>query len=193
MGTFFSHYSAIEIFFIICAVVGGFFVIIKFIMQFIGMDSDGGHDLNMDSHDIDAHHSDSDVGFHILSLHGITSFLMMFGLVGLAMYRQSSMGIVMSLVGAVIAGCASVWIIGKIFMLASKMKSSGTISIDNTVGAQGKVYMHIPEKGSGRVLVTVNNSLREYDATSNDGKALNTGTPVRVVWVDGNQLVVERI
>ncbi len=193
MGTFFSHYSAIEIFFVICAFVGGFFVIVKFILQFIGLDSEGGHDLNIDSHNIDAHHSDSDAGFHVLSLHGITSFLMMFGLVGLAMYRQSSMGIIMSLLGAVIAGCASVWIIGKIFMLASRMKSSGTISIDNTVGAQGKVYMRIPEKGSGRVLVTVNNSLREYDATSNDGKALDTGTPVRVVWVDGNQLVVERI
>jgi membrane protein implicated in regulation of membrane protease activity len=193
MGTFFYHYSAIEIFFVICAVVGGFFVIVKFIMQFIGMDSDASHDLNLDSHNIDTHHADSDVGFHVLSLHGITSFLMMFGLVGLAMYRQSSMGIVMSLIGAVIAGSGSVWIISKIFMLATKMKSSGTIPIDNTVGAQGKVYMHIPEKGSGRVLVTVNNSLREYDAISNDGKALDTGTPVRVVWVDGNQLVVEKI
>jgi membrane protein implicated in regulation of membrane protease activity len=193
MGQFFSHYSAMEIFFIICAIVGGFFVIVKFVMQFIGLDSDSGHDLNVDSHNIDAHHSDSDVGFHVLSLHGITSFLMMFGLVGLAMYRQSSMGITMSLLGAVIAGCASVWIIGKVFMLASKMKSSGTISIDNTVGTQGKVYMHIPEKGSGRVLVTVNNSLREYDATSNNGMAIDTGTPIRVVWVDGNLLVVEKI
>jgi membrane protein implicated in regulation of membrane protease activity len=193
MGQFFSQFSAMEIFFIICAIVGGFFVIVKFVMQFIGLDSDSGHDLNVDSHNIDAHHSDSDVGFHVLSLHGITSFLMMFGLVGLAMYRQSSMGIMMSLIGAVIAGCASVWIIGKVFMLASKMKSSGTISIDNTVGTQGKVYMHIPEKGSGRVLVTVNNSLREYDATSNNGMAIDTGTPIRVVWVDGNLLVVEKI
>ncbi len=193
MGTFFTHYSAMEIFFLVCAIVGGFFVIVKFIMQFIGLDSDSGHDLNMDSHNIDAHHSDSDVGFHILSLHGITSFLMMFGLVGLAMYRQSSMGIMMSLLGAVIAGCISVWIIGKMFQLAGKMKSSGTISIEDTVGAQGKVYMRIPEKGSGRVLVTVNNSLREYDATSNDSKTLDTGTPVRVVWVDGNVLVVEKI
>lgn len=193
MDTFFSHFSAMEIFFLVCAIVGGFFVIVKFIMLFIGLDSDVGHDFNVDSHNIDVHHSDSDAGFHVLSLHGITSFLMMFGLVGLAMFRQNSMGIMMSLLGAIIAGCASVWVIGKMFMLAGKMKSSGTISIDNTVGAQGKVYMHIPEKGSGRVLVTVNNSLREYDATSNDSKAIDTGTPIRVVWVDGNQLVVERI
>jgi membrane-bound ClpP family serine protease len=73
------------------------------------------------------------------------------------------------------------------------LKSSGTITIDSTVGAQGKVYTKIPENGSGRVLVKVRNSLREYDATSNDSKSLETGTPIRVVWVDGNILVVEKI
>ncbi len=193
MGTYFSQYSGIEIFFLICAFAGGFFVIMKFIMQFMGMGGDGSDSVDLDSHNIDTHHSDSDAGFHVLSLHGISSFFMMFGLVGLAMHRQSSMGVIISLLGAVIAGCASVWGIGKMFKLANKMKSSGTISIENTVGAQGKVYMRIPEKSSGRVLVTVNNSLREYDATSNDSKAIDTGTPIRVVWVDGNVLVVEKI
>jgi len=118
---------------------------------------------------------------------------MMFGLVGLAMYRQSSLGMLMSLIGAVVAGCISVWVIGKLFLLAGKMKSSGTISIDSTVGAKGKVYMKIPDKGAGRVLINVRNSLREYDASTNDGTALETGTAIRVVWVDGNMLVVERI
>ena len=193
MGDYFSQYNGVEIFFLICAIVGGFFVIMKFIMQFMGLDHDAGSDFDVDGHDIEAHHSDSDAGFHVLSLHGISSFLMMFGLVGLAMYRQNHMGILFSLGGAILAGCVSVWIIGKMFMLAGKMKSSGTITIDSTVGAQGKVYMRIPEKGTGRVLVNVKNSLREYDATSNDSKAIDTGTPVRVVWVDGNMLVVERI
>lgn len=191
MNGFFSQYNGVEIFFIICAFVGGVFVIFKFILQFMGFD----HDTDMDAggHDFDAHHSDSDVGFHVLSLHGITSFLMMFGLVGLALYRQSSMGFLISIIGAIIAGCASVWVIGKMFLMVNRMKSSGTISIDSTVGAQGKVYMKIPENGTGRVLVNVRNSMREYDATSNDSKDIDTGTPIRVVWVDGNVLVVERI
>jgi membrane protein implicated in regulation of membrane protease activity len=193
MGIFFSQFSGMEIFFIICAFAGGFFVIMKFILQFMGFDSHTGGDLDAGGHNIDLHHADSDTGFHILSLHGISSFFMMFGLVGLAMYKQSSMGVFISLIGAVIAGCASVWGIGKMFKFANNMKSSGTISIGDTVGAQGKVYMHIPEKGSGRVLVTVNNSLREYDASSNDSKAIDTGTPIRVIWVDGNILVVEKI
>lgn len=192
MNDYFSQFNSVEIFFIICAVFGGFFVLVKFIMQFIGFDADVDGDIDLDGHDFDAH-TDSDTGFHILSLHGISSFLMMFGLVGLGMYRQSHLGIIISLIGAIIAGGISVWIIGKMFMLASKMKSSGTIAIDSTVGAKGKVYMKIPQKGSGRVLVNVKNSLREYDATSNDSKAIDTGTPVRVVWVDGNLLVVERI
>ncbi len=192
MGGLFSQFNGVELFFLICAIVGGIFVIMKFIMQFIGLDHDS-VDFDVDGHDIDAHHSDSDTGFHILSLQGMSSFLMMFGLVGLAMYRQSHMGVFFSMIGGILAGCASVWIIGKMFMAAAKMKSSGTITIDSTVGAQGKVYMKIPDNGTGRVLINVKNSLREYDATSNDSKAIDTGTPVRVVWVDGNLLVVERI
>jgi membrane protein implicated in regulation of membrane protease activity len=193
MGEMFSQYNGVEIFFLICALVGGFFVVIKFFMQFMGMDHDVHTDMDIGSHDFDAHHSDSDVGFKLLSLHGITSFLMMFGLVGLALYRQSRMGILVSMIGAVIAGLVAVWVIGKLFVFITSLKSSGTIAIENTVGAQGKVYLTIPENGAGRVLINVNNSLREYDATSNDNKGISTGTPIRVVWVDGNVLVVESI
>ena len=193
MNTFFSQYSGMETFFFICAFVGGFFVLMKFAMMFMGFDHDVAHDFDSGGHGIDAHHSDSDAGFHVLSLYGISSFLMMFGLVGLAMYRQNSFGILMSLAGAVIAGSASVWIIGKIFFMFNKFKSNGTISIDSTVGSQGKVYMKIPEKGVGRVLINAKNSLREYDASTNDAKGIETGTPIRVIWVDGNVLVVERI
>ena len=200
MEGYFSHYNAVEIFFFICAVSGGFFVLVKFAMMFMGMDHDASHDFNMGGHDIgtgdhgiDAHHTDSDTGFHVLSLHGISSFLMMFGLVGLAMYRQSSFGLFMSLTGAAAAGCFSVWVIGKLFFMFNKLKSSGTISIDSTVGAQGKVYTKIPGKGTGRVLINASNSLREYDAATNDGKGIETGTPIRVIWVDGNVVVVEKI
>ena len=53
--------------------------------------------------------------------------------------------------------------------------------------------MKIPKEGVGRVLVTVQNSLREYDATTQEDADIDTGTLIRVVWVDGNVLVVERI
>jgi len=195
MDSIFSQYNGVEIFFLVCALVGGLFVLLKFIMMFSGFDHDTSADMDTGGGGIDAHHSDSDAGFKFLSLHGITSFLMMFGLVGLALYRQSQLGIFISMVGAIASGMASVWIIGKLFMLTVKLKSSGTISIDSTVGAQGKVYLTIPKEGdgTGRVLISVRNSLREYDAITQESESLSTGTPIRVVWVDGNVLVVERM
>ena len=193
MNTLFEHFNGLETFFLVCAIIGGAFVSIRLVMQLIGIGHDGGGDLDTGGHDFDSHHADSDVGFKVLSLHGLTSFLMMFGLVGLALYRQSRMGTVISIVGAFAAGVVSVWIIKKLFSLILKLQSSGTISIDSTVGAQGRVYLKIPEKGTGRVLVNVNNSLREYEAASSDEKEIHSDTPIRVIWVDGNVLVVERI
>lgn len=193
MSELFSNYNGVEIFFLLCAIVGTLFVILKFAMQLIGFDHDASSDVDLGGHGIDAHHTDSDAGFKFLSLHSITSFLMMFGLVGLAFYRQSRAGIFGSMIGASAAGVASVWIIGRLFILGKKLKSSGTIQIENTVGAQGKVYMKIPKNGTGRVLINIRNSLREYDATTNEDVDIDTGTPIRVIWVDGNVLVVERI
>lgn len=193
MNELFSDYNGVEIFFLICAIIGTVFVLLKFAMQLIGLGYDSSADVHVGGHDIDSHHSDSDAGFKFLSMHGITSFLMMFGLVGLAFYRQSQVGIFISIVGASVAGFASVWIIGRLFILSIKLKSSGTIQIDSAVGAQGKVYLKIPKDGTGRVLVNIRNSLREYDAKTNEDIDLDTGTPIRVVWVDGNVLVVERI
>jgi len=193
MAAFFSQLNGAEIFFLICAIIGGIFVIIRFIMMLVGMDHGTDGDFDAGGQDFDGHHADSDVGFKLLSLQGITSFLMMFGLVGMALYSQSKMGILISMIGATAAGLASVWIIAKMFSMVIRLQSSGTIPIDSTVGSHGQVYLTIPENGSGRVLVKVRNSLREYDAISHDNHKIATGAPIRVVWVDGNILVVEAI
>jgi len=193
MAAYFSQFHGVEVFFLVCAVIGGAFVVIRFIMLMVGMHDGAGGDTSIDGHDVDGHHTDSDVGFKLLSLQGITSFLMMFGLVGMAFYHQSRMGILISMLGGLIAGLASVWMIAKMFALVVRLQSSGTIPIESTVGSQGKVYLTIPENGTGRVLISVRNSLREYDASSQDNRRIETGMPVRVVWVDGNILVVEAI
>ncbi len=192
MAEFFSQYNGVELFFLCCATIGGFFVLIRFVLLFVGIDHGADGDISGGA-DFDGHHTDSDIGFKLLSLQGITSFLMMFGLVGMALYNQSNMGIAISMAGAIIAGLGSVWIIAKMFSVVIKLQSSGTIPIDSAVGAQGKVYLTIPPNGSGRVLIKVRNSLREYDAVSQDNSQIDTGIPIRVVWVDGNVLVVETI
>ena len=96
----------------------------------------GDHGLSNGTHTIDLHHSDSDVGFQIFSLHSLSSFLLMFGLVGLALYSQSKLGVFISIIGAIAAGLGSVWLIGKLFLLTSKLQSSGTIQIDSRSGGE---------------------------------------------------------
>jgi membrane protein implicated in regulation of membrane protease activity len=188
----FSDFNGLEMFFLAGAIIGGFFVVVKLAMQFIGGDADadvgGTGDIG-----IDTEHVDSDVGFRALSMQGLSAFFMMFGLVGLALYRQSQMGVIISMVGAVAAGMVSVWIIGKLFQAAARLQSSGTLQISDAVGSTGTVYLTIPEGGTGRVSLNFRNRLREYDAIEVNGAAVTTGTPVRVIQVNANVLVVECI
>jgi hypothetical protein len=114
---------------------------------------------------------------------------MMFGLVGMALYRQIRMGVAVSVIGAIIAGVAAVWVIKKLFLMILRLQSSGTISIDHAVGSQGKVYLTIPAKGTGRVLINVHNSLREYEASSSDETEIRTDTPIRFVQEQEAQAV----
>jgi len=118
---------------------------------------------------------------------------MMFGLVGLALYRQSQMRVPLSIAGALVAGMASVWIIGKLFQGAARLQSSGTLKTAEAVGCKGTVYLTIPANGIGRVSINFRNRLREFDAIEKAGASLVTGTPVRVVEIKANILVVETI
>jgi len=182
----FANLNSFEIFFLACALIGGFFVLIRLILQFAGGDSDIDTDV-----DIDAHHTDADAGFKLLSMHGLTSFLMMFGLVGLAFYRQNQAGFFVSIVGGTGAGLASVWVIGRLFSLVTRLQSSGTIGIESAVGGEGTVYLTIPAGGTGRVLITFNNRQREFDAMARNAAEIATGKRVRVTEVRGNMVIVE--
>jgi membrane protein implicated in regulation of membrane protease activity len=192
VSKFFSDFNGLEMFFVACAIIGGFFVLIKLALQFVGgdADTDVGVDGGIGS---DAGHADSDGGFRALSLHGLSAFFMMFGLVGIALYRQSQVGVVTSIVGAVAAGLASVWFIGKIFQGAARLQSSGTLHVADAVGCTGTVYLTIPERGTGRVSLNFKNHLREFDAIEKNGAEVATGTLVRVVRVNATVLVVERV
>jgi len=194
VAKFFADFNGLEVFFLVCAVAGGFFVLVKFILQFVGGDADAGGDLDGDIDlDVDAEHADSDAGFRLLSLYGLSAFFMMFGLVGLALYRQDQVGVIVSIAGAIAAGLISVWLIGRIFRGASRLQSSGTLDTANAVGSTGTVYLTIPKDGNGRVTINFRNRLREFDATEKNGAEVPTGTPIRVVRVNADILVVEVI
>lgn len=184
----FADFNGLEIFFLACAVIGGIFVCFKLVSQFMGSDADT--DLGGEI-DIEGTHIDSDLGFRLLSMHGLSAFFMMFGLVGLALYRQNQAGVMIAMAGAVAAGLLAVWAIGKLFQGASRLQSSGTLKTADAVGSTGTVYLNIPAGGTGMVSLNFRNRQREFDAVEKNGAPVATGTPIRVVAVKAHMLVVE--
>jgi len=190
MNEIFNALTLLEKIFVVSAAVGGVLFLIQLVMQFIGGDTDAFGD--MDGVGIDDLHA-SDLSFKLLSFQGLSAFFMMFGLVGIALSRQSSAGPVWALIGGLIAGLATVWVIGKIFSKMKGLQSSGTIDINNAVGQEGKVYLTIPAEGTGKIQIIVQSHLREYEAISEGEEEIKTGEQVKVVRiVSGNIMVVKK-
>jgi len=194
MNEFYISLSALEKFYLFAAIAGGVVFIIRFGLALIGMDHDADFDVatGVDG-DIDLDHGDSDASFQVLSVQSISAFVLMFGMVGLT-FTQIFPGVMefMSILPAAVAGVITVWIIVKLMSLLYGLQSSGTMDVKNAIGAEGTVYLNIPEGGCGKVQVSFQNRLVEFDAVSQDGSELKTGTHIRVVFMKGDNLVVEK-
>jgi len=215
------QFSGIETLFLVCAVLGGILFVVRLALQFIGGDSGGGHDIGgvsdagdvdlggSDVHGIDMHGADvhgdfsgdanldvhdTYLSFKILSFQGLTAFFMMFGLVGLAMMRETQQGPTAAVIAASLAGLGTVWIIGLIFRKAGALQASGNINLRNAIGQEGEIYLTIHSSGTGKAKVTVQERLRIYDAVSTGSEEIRTGQRIRVVDVTPQDvLVVEKI
>lgn len=188
--------SVIEVIYWASTIIGGTLFILRLGMMLIGGDlgSDGG-DVPVDTGDVDVsvEHADADVSFKLLSVQGLTSFFMMFGLVGLALLK-ANLHVLITILGGAIAGLITVGTTGVIFSQMKRLQTEGTIKIQNTVGSEGTVYLTIPKNGTGQVQVIVQGSLKIFDAVSSNKNQIATGEKVRVSGVaSGNTLIVEKM
>jgi len=193
----FGNLSGVGKIFLTCAVVGGILFLVRLMMQFFSagdLHADIGVGGDMDLTGGDIGHPDADASFKLLSFQGLTAFFMMFGLVGLALLKQSEVGEGWAMLGALIAGIITMWVIGKIFSVMKRFQSSGTMDNEKAIGQEGTVYLNILAGGTGKVQVVVQNHLREFDAISTDKEEIKTGERVMVVRVvSGNVMVVQKI
>ena len=175
--------------FVFTAAIGTIAVLLRAVMLFAGGDLDGEDAGHLEDHGDDA----GGDGFRFLSVLGLASFFMMFGLVGIALSRQTRAGMGPSILGGLLAGLAALWIIARLFRLARGLQSSGTIPPQAAAGCVGIVYLTIPAGGIGRVTVRIGQRTREMDAIHAAGTTLPTGTPVRVVRVERSLAVVQTL
>jgi len=157
----------------ICALVGGGLFLIVMALMFIGME----FDLEMLA----------DGSGHV-SLHGISGFFTLFGIVGLYLDSQGY-GVLVSSVGGIGAGGMMFLTVSRIIMAMRNLESSGNITVDQTVGAKGSVYAEILPGESGAVTIFIDDRERRYDAVTDDPAGLKTGDLIEVKEVVSGSLL----
>jgi membrane protein implicated in regulation of membrane protease activity len=200
----FTELTGVEKFFVLCAAIGAVLFSIRLVLMFAGMgetDADLDADVDVDA-DVGAHVdadtagageiSGADFSFKILSFQGLTAFFTMFGLVGLAMMRGSRLSAGWAILGGMGAGLFSVWVVSWLFTFFKRLQHSGTLSLKNAVGQEGKVYLSIPGDAPGKVQVSVQGRLGIFDAISEDKSNIPTDTVVKVVGLSSANLLVVR-
>lgn len=192
--------NPIETFYTISAVIGGVLFLFRTIMALVGADADADVDFggDIDISDVDGGIiDDSDLSsggsFRLLSMHGITGFLLMFGLIGLSLVRIK-LPVFITVLGGLFAGGITLVIVALIYYFMTKLQSDGTMKVQTSIGKIGTVYLTIPADGSGQVNIVVQGGLKQFDAISAKKVAIPTGDKIKVINIlNGNILVVERV
>ena len=165
--------------------------IIQSILTFIGADVDGASDFDVDPSDMGG---DLDGGINLYTFRNFINFILGFGWTAILLKDSIKSKAVLILIAALV-GIGLVAVVMYLFRLLAKMQQSGNVDVrTQAVGCTGKVYIPIPAErsGEGKVQITINNSVREYQALT-DGDAIKTDTPIKVVEVihDSTLLVEE--
>jgi len=129
--------------------------------------------------------------FHMLTIQGLLSFIMMFGIFGLAV-SQSDYGSLPAIFVGTVAGISSMWMVGKVFQAIASLETDGTVIHSEALGAKGTVYRTIRPGQSGEVQVEFQDALRTCEAVAEDeGMQIDTGKFVVVTGTIAEILVVK--
>ena len=200
--------------FLTAAVVGGTILVCQFLLTVLGLSHDGGdlsHHLGGDLHDGssigdsvhgshvgDTHadaqgHANSSHIFSVISFRTLVAAIAFFGVSGRAAlsagYAPST-----SLVLATIVGVAAMYGMYWLMQGIASLNSAGNERIGNALGREATVYVRIPaaRAGAGKVQMSLQNRIVEYQAFTDEGEPLQSGESVEVVDVSGSDTVYVR-
>lgn len=210
MMTWWAAQPLMKQFFLFMAIPSTVILLIQSVMTFTGLgdghDADGGdaggdapdggfsdvHDaLHASGHDGDAGHVGHGLdGFRFFTIRGIVAFLSVFGWLGAAMTNTLVPIAVFAI--AIAGGLLAMALIGLAFWGIVHLQAKGNLDYRYSIGLQGEVYLPIPanRSGMGKVLVTLQERLVEVDAITDEPEKLSTGTRIRVVALDGNNVLL---
>lgn len=202
--------------FLIAAVIGGTVMVCQFVLTLLGMGddlSDPGHadagfdgamDADFDGADATIHHHtsaataadgefqhpDSSWLFGVISFRTLVAAGAFFGVAGRAA-TSAGFANVPALAIALAAGLAAMYGMYWLMQGISGLTSSGNQRISSALGRRGTVYIPIPaeSKGAGKVQLSMQNRIVEFQAVTDGPERLKTGESVEVVAIAGNDVV----
>ncbi|MEZ5197313.1 MAG: hypothetical protein R2764_13220 [Bacteroidales bacterium] len=212
MTEWWESLSTFEQVFWYIAVPFSLILVIQMILTFSGMgggDSDiGGGETDMSGLDLDAdpdveisdasntgdasHITDFDPSFHFFTVRNFIAFFTMFGWAGIAAWNEG-LSKTWTITIAVIVGLITMAVVTALFYYISKLQDEGgSIKIGNALNQIGNVYLPIKASAGnvGKVQITVQDSLREMPAITNDDIDLPTGTVIKVVGIVSKSILV---
>ena len=174
------------------AIATSLIFILETVLTFIGIDQDGSFDM-----DTSADGSfESEPSMNLYTFRNLVNFLLGMSWTAILLKEQIASTALLMLI-AVVVGILLVAAVMYMFKWLSKMQQSGNIDVyKSAVGCIGKVYLSIPaqRKGAGKVQITINEAVREYDALTDSESELKTGASIKVIEVlDPSTLLVEEM
>lgn len=203
----------LSVMYLVAAVIGGTVLVCQFAMALFGLghDSgdfshDGGSGFAGDAHvggDFhgdhfgDAHdagqHADSTHSFAVISFRTVVAASAFFGVTGLSTLN-AGFPATTTFVLAVIAGAVAMYGMYGLLRIIAGLGTAGNERIGNAIGARATVYIPIPATGggAGKVQLSMQNRIVEYQAVTEDAESLKTGEEVEVVGIKNSDTVTVR-
>tara|TARA_B110000444_G_scaffold261499_1_gene314241 strand:+ start:10845 stop:11468 length:624 start_codon:yes stop_codon:yes gene_type:complete len=179
--------TGVDVLFAACAIIGTILFLLYFMLVMLTGAADGmlevaGFDFEMDAAGV----------FHMFTLQGLLSFVMMFGIFGLAVSQSGeNTNAVLAVLAGTAAGTASMYVVAKVFQAMQSLESDGTVVHNKALGARGTVYRRIDPNKPGQVQVEFQGALRTMSARSDvEAATLETGSLIEVVDTIGEILIV---
>lgn len=168
----------------ICALVASLVLVIQFVLMLIGIDHG---DMDFDVHDGDT--LDLGGSLNLITVKNVIGFLVGFGWAGVCFYSSITSAFLLILV-ALLVGCLFVAMFIFIYKQGRKLDKDGTFRIADCLDKTASVYLRIPSggEGKGKVQISINGSVHEIDALTDEDE-IKSGQTVKIVEIVDNETV----
>lgn len=187
MEEWFTAFTLFEKIYWSIALISSVIFVILLVMTLLGGDAE-----DFDGGDVDADiEGDTGIGFQFLSFKNLMGFLTIFGWSGIASL-DGGLSKSLTVLISVICGLLMMFVMASLFYYLGKLQSSGTLKLKNALNQVGEVYLTIGANRSsiGKVSVTVQGTLRELEALTDEEKDLMHGNVVRVKHITDNGILI---